>query len=109
MLASMAEPEQAGQRCAVVAIIGAPNAGKSTLVNQIVGQKIAAVTHKVQTTRNLLRGVVVRDDVQLVLIDTPGVFAPRRRLDRAMAAAAWSALDGADAIVHLVDAPAQTG
>ena len=103
--ASMVEP--ASQRCAVVAIIGAPNAGKSTLVNRIVGQKIAAVTHKVQTTRDVLRGVAVQGEVQLVMIDTPGVFAPRRRLDRAMAAAAWGALDGADAIIHLVDAPAQ--
>ena len=103
------ELETTPRRCAVAAIIGAPNAGKSTLVNQIVGQKIAAVTHKVQTTRSVLRGVAIRDGVQIVLIDTPGVFAPRRRLDRAMAAAAWGALDGADAIVHLVDAPAQTG
>jgi GTP-binding protein Era len=94
------------QRCAVVAVIGAPNAGKSTLVNTLVGAKVAAVTQKVQTTRALVRGIAMRGDVQLVLIDTPGVFAPRRRLDRAMVAAAWSALEGADAIVHVVDAPA---
>lgn len=94
------------QRCAVVAILGAPNAGKSTLVNRLVGAKVAAVTNKVQTTRALVRGVAMRGDAQLVLIDTPGVFAPRRRLDRAMIAAAWSALEGADAIVHLVDAAA---
>jgi GTP-binding protein Era len=93
-------------RCAVVAVLGAPNAGKSTLVNTLVGAKVAAVTQKVQTTRMLVRGIAMRGDVQLVLIDTPGVFAPRRRLDRAMVAAAWSALDGADAIVHLVDAAA---
>jgi GTPase len=99
----------AEQRCAVVAVLGAPNAGKSTLVNTLVGAKVAAVTQKVQTTRALVRGIAMRDDVQLILIDTPGVFAPRRRLDRAMVAAAWSALEGADAIVHVVDAPAQAG
>src|SRR5215468_2623653 len=90
--ASMSE-----QRCAVVAVLGAPNAGKSTLVNTLVGAKVAAVTQKVQTTRALVRGIAMRDEVQLVLIDTPGVFAPKRRLDRAMVAAAWSALEGADA------------
>lgn len=94
------------QRCAVVAVLGAPNAGKSTLVNALVGAKVAAVTQKVQTTRALVRGIVMRDNVQLVLIDTPGVFAPRRRLDRAMVAAAWSALEGADMIVHVADAAA---
>ena len=92
--------------CAVVAVLGAPNAGKSTLVNALVGAKVAAVTQKVQTTRALVRGIAMRGDVQLVLIDTPGVFAPKRRLDRAMVAAAWSALEGADAIVHVVDAAA---
>lgn len=94
----------ADQRCAVVAVLGAPNAGKSTLVNALVGAKVAAVTNKVQTTRTMVRGVAMRDETQIVLIDTPGVFAPRRRLDRAMVAAAWSALEGADAIVHVVDA-----
>src|SRR5262245_60663560 len=94
------------RRCAVVAVLGAPNAGKSTLVNTLVGAKVAAVTQKVQTTRALVRGIAMHDEVQLVLIDTPGVFAPKRRLDRAMVAAAWSALEGADAIVHVVDAPA---
>jgi GTP-binding protein Era len=94
------------QRCAVVAVLGAPNAGKSTLVNTLVGAKVAAVTQKVQTTRALVRGIAMRNEVQLILIDTPGVFAPKRRLDRAMVAAAWSALEGADAIVHVVDAPA---
>ncbi|MGE0829121.1 MAG: GTPase Era [Hyphomonadaceae bacterium] len=91
-------------RCAVVAILGAPNAGKSTLVNKLVGEKVAIVTHKVQTTRAPLRGIALRGQTQLVLIDTPGVFAPKRRLDRAMVHSAWAALDGADAIVHLVDA-----
>jgi GTP-binding protein Era len=103
-MASMAE-----QRCAVVAVLGAPNAGKSTLVNTLVGAKVAAVTQKVQTTRALVRGIAMRDAVQLILIDTPGVFAPKRRLDRAMVAAAWSALEGADAIVHVVDASAHLG
>lgn len=94
------------QRCAVVAVLGAPNAGKSTLVNTLVGAKVAAVTQKVQTTRTQVRGIAMHDQVQLVLIDTPGVFAPKRRLDRAMVAAAWSALEGADAIIHVVDAAA---
>lgn len=94
------------QRCAVVAVLGAPNAGKSTLVNTLVGAKVAAVTQKVQTTRALVRGIAMHGDVQLVLIDTPGVFAPKRRFDRAMVAAAWSALEGADAILHVVDAAA---
>ncbi len=96
----------AEQRCAVVAVLGAPNAGKSTLVNTLVGAKVAAVTQKVQTTRALVRGIAMHDEVQLILIDTPGVFAPKRRLDRAMVAAAWSALEGADAIIHVVDAAA---
>ena len=94
------------KRCAIVAVLGAPNAGKSTLVNSLVGAKVAAVTQKVQTTRALVRGIAMRGEVQLILIDTPGVFAPKRRLDRAMVAAAWSALEGADAIIHVVDAAA---
>ena len=97
------------QRCAVVAVLGAPNAGKSTFVNTLVGAKVAAVTQKVQTTRTIVRGIAMRGDTQIVLIDTPGVFSPRRRLDRAMVAAAWSALEGADAIVHVVDAAAHAG
>src|SRR5512147_1801156 len=96
----------AEQRCAVIAVLGAPNAGKSTLVNALVGAKVAAVTQKVQTTRMLVRGIAMRDDAQLVLIDTPGVFAPKRRLDRAMVAAAWSAIEGADIVLHVVDAAA---
>ncbi|MEQ1706826.1 MAG: GTPase Era [Terricaulis sp.] len=94
------------RRCAVVAVLGAPNAGKSTLVNALVGAKVAAVTQKVQTTRALVRGIAMRNEVQLILIDTPGVFAPKRRFDRAMVAAAWSAIEGVDAIVHVVDAAA---
>ena len=93
--------------CGFVAIIGAPNAGKSTLVNRLVGAKVSIVTHKVQTTRAPLRGLAIRGPVQLVLVDTPGVFQPRRRLDRAMVRAAWSHADEADSIVHLVDAAAQ--
>ncbi|MDZ4693329.1 GTPase Era [Terricaulis sp.] len=97
------------QHCAVVAVLGAPNAGKSTLVNTLVGAKVAAVTQKVQTTRALVRGIAMRDRTQLILIDTPGVFAPKKRLERAMVAAAWSALEGADAILHVVDAAAHAG
>ncbi|MBY0422216.1 MAG: GTPase Era [Parvularculaceae bacterium] len=93
------------RRCAVVALIGAPNAGKSSLVNALVGAKVSIVTHKVQTTRARIRGVLVEDAVQLVFIDTPGIFEPKRRLDRAMVSAAWGALDGADALVLIVDAP----
>ena len=96
----------AEQRCAVIAVLGAPNAGKSTLVNALVGAKVAAVTQKVQTTRATVRGIAMRGEVQLVLIDTPGVFAPKRRLDRAMVAAAWNAIEGADAVLHVVDASA---
>lgn len=98
---------ETAKRAAIIAVIGAPNAGKSTFVNRIVGSKVAIVTHKVQTTRSPVRGVAMIGQTQLVLIDTPGVFAPRRRLDRAMVRAAWSSAGDADAIVHLVDAPAQ--
>jgi GTP-binding protein Era len=91
-------------RAAIVAILGAPNAGKSTLVNTLVGTKVAAVTQKVQTTRAPLRGIAMRGSVQLVLIDTPGVFQPRRRLDRAMVRAAWGSAADADSVIHLVDA-----
>src|SRR5678815_1282612 len=76
--------------CGFAAIIGAPNAGKSTLINALVGSKVAIVTPKVQTTRALLRGIAMAGPAQLVLIDTPGIFAPRRRLDRAMVTTAWS-------------------
>jgi GTP-binding protein Era len=100
----MSEP--GGQKCAVIAVIGAPNAGKSTLVNALVGAKISIVTHKVQTTRARVRGVLTEGDTQLVFIDTPGLFVPRRRLDRAMTAAAWGSLDGADKILLVVDGPA---
>ncbi len=87
-----------------VAIIGAPNAGKSTLTNLLVGTKVAIVTHKIQTTRFPVRGVVQHGGAQIVLVDTPGIFRAKRRLDRAMVKAAWSGADDADAIVHLIDA-----
>jgi GTP-binding protein Era len=89
------------------AVIGAPNAGKSTLVNRLVGGKVSIVTPKVQTTRFPVRGVAIEGDSQVVLVDTPGIFAPRRRLDRAMVASAWSGAQEADAVVHLIDAPAE--
>jgi GTP-binding protein Era len=93
-------------RAGLAAIIGAPNAGKSTLVNRLVGSKVSIVTHKVQTTRFPVRGVMMRGDAQVVLVDTPGIFAPRRRLDRAMVRAAWERALDADAVVHLTDARA---
>ncbi len=91
-------------RCGYVALIGAPNAGKSTLLNQLVGRKLAIVTPKAQTTRTRLLGIAIEGPVQLVLVDTPGIFAPRRRLDRAMVAAAWAGMADADQVVLLVDA-----
>jgi GTP-binding protein Era len=90
-------------RCGYVALIGAPNAGKSTLLNRLVGQKLAIVTPKVQTTRSRLLGIATDADTQLVFVDTPGIFAPRRRLDRAMVAAAWAGAADADVTVLLVD------
>jgi len=91
-------------RCGYVALIGAPNAGKSTLLNQLVGQKLAIVTPKVQTTRSRLLGIATDGETQLIFVDTPGIFAPRRRLDRAMIAAAWAGASDADVTVLLVDA-----
>jgi GTP-binding protein Era len=91
-------------RCGFVAVVGAPNAGKSTLVNRLVGSKISIVTHKVQTTRMRIRGVAITGDSQIVLIDTPGLFEPRRRLDRAMVTAAWNGVSDADASVLMIDA-----
>jgi GTPase len=92
------------KRCAFVAVIGAPNAGKSTLVNTIVGTKVTIVSHKVQTTRMAVRGIAMAGPAQLVFIDTPGIFAPKRRLDRAMVQAAWNGAREADQIVLLHDA-----
>jgi GTP-binding protein Era len=94
-------------RSGFVAVIGSPNVGKSTLVNALVGQKISIVTHKVQTTRFAVRGVMIQDDAQIVLVDTPGVFAPKRRFDKAMVHAAWAGADGADHILHVIDASAR--
>src|SRR5438874_12531766 len=91
-------------RCGYVALIGAPNAGKSTLLNQLVGRKLAIVTPKVQTTRSRLLGIAILGLAQLIFVDTPGIFAPRRRLDRAMVAAAWAGMADADQTVLLVDA-----
>lgn len=100
----MTDSQESGTRAGFAAIIGAPNAGKSTLVNQLVGTKVSIVTHKVQTTRFPIRGVMMHGDSQVVLVDTPGIFAPKRRLDRAMVKSAWEGAGDADAIVHLVDA-----
>jgi GTPase len=96
-------------RAGFVAIIGAPNAGKSTLVNRLVGSKVSIVTHKVQTTRFPVRGVMMRDHSQVVLVDTPGIFTPKRRLDRAMVRSAWDGAGDADGVVHLVDVRPWTG
>ncbi|MEL7028286.1 MAG: GTPase Era [Pseudomonadota bacterium] len=98
-----------GTRCGFVAVMGAPNAGKSTLVNHMVGAKVSIVTHKAQTTRTAIRGVALEGASQIVFVDTPGVFAPRRRLDRAMVGAAWAGAEGADVILLLVDAAGKTG
>jgi GTPase len=91
-------------RCGYVALIGAPNAGKSTLLNRLVGRKLAIVSPKAQTTRSRLLGIAIEGSAQIVYVDTPGIFAPRRRLDRAMVAAAWSGAEDADETVLLVDA-----
>ena len=90
-------------RCGFVAIIGAPNAGKSTLLNQLVGSKVAIVTHKVQTTRTRIRGIAMEGNTQIVFVDTPGIFKPKRRLDRAMVEAAWGGAGDADLVVLMVD------
>ena len=109
----MAEAEGGGQagttrptRCGFVALIGAPNVGKSTLVNALVGAKVTIVSRKVQTTRALIRGIVIDDNAQIILVDTPGIFAPKRRLDRAMVSTAWSGAHDADLVCVLLDARA---
>ena len=94
-------------RAGFVAIIGAPNAGKSTLTNRLVGAKVSIVTQKVQTTRFPVRGVAMAGEAQIILLDTPGIFTPRRKLDRAMVRSAWAGADDADAVVHLVDVQAE--
>ena len=95
--------------CGFVGVIGAPNAGKSTLVNALVGQKVAIVSAKAQTTRARLMGIAIEDDAQILLVDTPGIFAPRRRLDRAMVAAAWAGAEDADLVLLVIDAAAKLG
>jgi GTP-binding protein Era len=91
-------------RCGLVAVVGAPNAGKSTLVNALVGQKVAIVSPKAQTTRTRIMGIAIAGEAQILLLDTPGIFEPRRRLDRAMVAAAWGGAQDADLIALVVDA-----
>jgi GTP-binding protein Era len=100
----MVETPQAGTRCGFVALIGAPNAGKSTLLNALVGSKVTIVSHKVQTTRALIRGITIEGQSQLIFVDTPGIFAPKRRLDRAMVTTAWSGAHEADLVGVLIDA-----
>jgi len=97
------------QRCGLIAVVGAPNAGKSTLVNALVGQKVAIVSPKAQTTRARLMGIAIEGDTQLLLVDTPGIFEPHRRLDRAMVAAAWAGTEDADRILLVIDAAAKVG
>jgi GTPase len=96
----------AAPRCGFVALIGAPNVGKSTLVNALVGSKVTIVSRKVQTTRALIRGIVIENNAQIVLVDTPGIFLPKRRLDRAMVSTAWSGAHDADLVCVLIDARA---
>ena len=102
----MVEPAapDAGTRCGFVALIGAPNAGKSTLLNALVGSKVTIVSRKVQTTRALIRGIAVEGNAQLIFVDTPGIFLPRRRLDRAMVTTAWGGAHDADLVALLIDA-----
>ncbi|ALN73704.1 GTPase Era [Aureimonas sp. AU20] len=98
------ETALAPTRSGFVALLGAPNAGKSTLVNQLVGTKVSIVTHKVQTTRALVRGIAIKDRTQIVFVDTPGVFNPKRRLDRAMVRTAWGGAKDADLVLPIIDA-----
>ena len=97
-------PASAATRCGFVALIGTPNAGKSTLANALVGSKVSIVTPKVQTTRALVRGIAIEGAAQLIFVDTPGIFSPRRRLDRAMVATAWGSTHDADVVALLIDA-----
>ncbi|WP_193336309.1 GTPase Era [Devosia beringensis] len=101
----MNTPEQLSDTsCGFIALVGAPNAGKSTLLNSLVGTKVSIVTHKAQTTRSQVRGVVTQDQAQLIFIDTPGIFAPKRRLDRAMVQSAWGGAGDADIVGFIIDA-----
>ena len=99
-----AKAADAGTRCGFVSVIGAPNAGKSTLTNALVGTKVSIVSHKVQTTRAQIRGIAIAGASQIILVDTPGIFRPKRRLDRAMVDAAWGGARDADIVVVLIDA-----
>jgi GTP-binding protein Era len=101
-----ADGAPATTRCGFVALIGAPNVGKSTLVNALVGSKVTIVSRKVQTTRALIRGIVIENNAQIILVDTPGIFSPKRRLDRAMVSTAWSGAHDADLVCVLLDAKA---
>src|SRR6266702_4795047 len=98
------EAAPAATRCGFVALIGAPNVGKSTLVNALVGSKVTIVSRKVQTTRALIRGIVIENSAQIILVDTPGIFLPKRRLVRAMVSTAWSGAHDADLVCVLLDA-----
>jgi GTP-binding protein Era len=98
------EVDQANTRCGFVALIGAPNVGKSTLINALVGSKVSIVTPKVQTTRTLIRGISIEGQAQLIFVDTPGIFSPKRRLDRAMVGSAWGSTQDADLVALLIDA-----
>jgi len=100
----MADTAEPATRCGFVALIGAPNAGKSTLLNTLVGVKLSIVTPKVQTTRTLVRGIAIEGQAQLIFVDTPGIFAPKRRLDRAMVGTAWGSTADADLVALLIDA-----
>ena len=100
----MEQPEQTGTKAGFVALIGAPNAGKSTLLNSLVGSKVSIVSRKVQTTRALVRGIAIEGEAQIVFVDTPGIFKPKRRLDRAMVTSAWGGAGDADVIALLLDA-----
>jgi GTP-binding protein Era len=96
--------DHSSRRCGFAALIGAPNAGKSTLLNALVGAKVSIVSRKVQTTRTLVRGIAIEGDAQIIFVDTPGIFAPKRRLDRAMVSSAWGGAGDADVVALLVDA-----
>jgi GTP-binding protein Era len=100
------EIPEARTRCGFVALIGAPNAGKSTLINKLVGTKVAIVSHKVQTTRATVRGIVMAESAQIIFVDTPGIFRPKRRLERAMVETAWGGARDADVVALLIDAAA---
>lgn len=106
MTAEASSETPAATRCGFVALIGAPNVGKSTLVNALVGAKVTIVSRKVQTTRALIRGIVIENNAQIILVDTPGIFSPKRRLDRAMVSTAWSGAHDADLVCVLIDAKA---